>query len=120
MAQAFSQGAAAKNTMSPSAMASFAVNSAFSASVKNFTIGDFHSPPSTLMKARPFAPSDFAISSRLLISPCVRSARPWALIALITPPPATVDWKTLKAEFRKVSEKSTSSIAKRTSGLSTP
>ena len=29
---------------------------------KNFTIGDFHSPFSILMKARPFAPNVFAIA----------------------------------------------------------
>ena len=96
------------------------VSSAFSASVKNFAIGDFHSPFSTLIEARPFAPMAFAESSSAIISPCVTSARPLALSAFTEPPAATVDWKTLNAEVRKVSEKSTSSIAKRVSGLSTP
>jgi hypothetical protein len=81
MAQARSHGAAAKKMMSPFSMLRRLVSSAFSASVKNFTIGDFHSPFSTLMKARPFAPSDFATSSRAVISPCVMSARPLALKA---------------------------------------
>ena len=65
----FSHGAAAKKIMSPSPTSSCAVRAAFSASEKNFTMGDFHSPPSTLMKARPFAPSDLAISSKALSSP---------------------------------------------------
>ena len=47
---------APKRIRSPSSMPSFSVSAAFSASEKNFTMGDFHSPFSTLMKARPFAP----------------------------------------------------------------
>jgi len=96
------------------------VSSAFSPSEKNFTIGDFHSPFSTLMKARPFAPRDFAISSSAPISPCVMSARPFALKAFTEPCAAIVEAKTLKPELLNVSLKSTSSIAKRVSGLSTP
>ena len=88
IAHAFSHGAAAKNMMSPSATASFCARAAFSASEKNFMIGDFHSPPSTLTKARPFVLSDFATSSRFFSSPCVRSASPRALSALTAPPGA--------------------------------
>ena len=120
MAQARSHGAAAKKMMSPFSMLRRLVSSAFSASVKNFTIGDFHSPSSTLMKARPFAPSDFATSSRAVISPCVTSARPFALKAFTEPWAATVEANTLKLEVLNSSLKSTSSIAKRVSGLSTP
>jgi len=38
-------------------MPSRSERAAFSASVKNLTIGDFHSPFSTLMKASPLAPA---------------------------------------------------------------
>src|SRR3989442_13957717 len=42
--QAISHLSAPKKTQSPSSMLSFDCNAAFSASEKNFTIGDFHSP----------------------------------------------------------------------------
>ena len=69
-------------------------------------MGDFHSPPSTLMKASPLAPTLLATSSRALSSPWVRSASPFALIAFTAPPEATADWKTLNADALNVSEKS--------------
>ena len=52
----------AKKIRSPSSIFNFDCNASFSASLKNFTIGDFHSPPSTLIKASPLAPNVFAIS----------------------------------------------------------
>ena len=82
--------------------------------------GDFHSPLSDLMKARPFAPRDLAASSRCLSSPCVMSASPLALKALTAPPDETAPANTLKSELRKSSEKSTISRPKRMSGLSLP
>jgi hypothetical protein len=42
---------AAKKIQSPSAISNLERSASFSASEKNFTIGDFHSPFSTLMKA---------------------------------------------------------------------
>src|SRR6266576_6151886 len=50
--QAISHLPAAKKIQSPSSICNFVRNDSFSASEKNFTIGDFHSPFSTLMKAR--------------------------------------------------------------------
>ena len=44
----------AKKMQSPSSIFSFDCSAAFSASEKNFTMGDFHSPFSILMKASPF------------------------------------------------------------------
>ena len=76
-------------------MASFSVSAAFSASLKNFTMGDFHSPFSTLMKARPLAPKLLAYSVMVSIWPCVAPARPLALIALTTPPLAIAPLNTL-------------------------
>ena len=72
------------------------------------------------MKASPFAPSDFAASSRPVSSPCVMSARPLALIAFTAPPDAAVEAKTLNVDRRNVSVKSASSSPNRVSGLSTP
>ena len=101
-------------------MASFFVSAAFSASLKNFTMGDFHSPPSTLMKARPFAPKLLAYSVIVSIWPCVAPARPLALSAFTTPPLATAPLNTLNVLARNSSVKSTSSMPKRVSGLSMP
>ena len=120
MAQARSHSAAAKKTISPSSTSSCSLRAAFSSSEKNLIIGDFHSPSSDLMKARPFAPRILADSSSAFISPCVISASPLALKALTTPPFPTVPEKTLKSEFLKVSEKSCIFSSKRVSGLSTP
>ncbi len=66
-------------------MASLLVSAAFSASLKNCTMGDFHSPPSTLMNARPLAPKLLAYSVMVSICPCVTPARPLALMAFTTP-----------------------------------
>ena len=48
-------------------------------------MGDFHSPPSTLIKARPLAPIEMAASVSRVISPWVTSARPLPFMALTTP-----------------------------------
>src|SRR5437773_2927618 len=60
--QAISHFPAAKKIQSPSSICNFVRSDSFSASEKNFTMGDFHSPFSTLMKASPFAPNIFAIA----------------------------------------------------------
>ena len=74
--QAISHLSAANKIRSPSSTCSFDCNAAFSASVKNFTIGDFHSPFSTLMKASPFAPNFFAISVSSSLCPIVSRQNP--------------------------------------------
>src|SRR6266566_632633 len=53
---AISHLSAPKKTQSPSSILSRDCNDCFSVSEKNFTIGDFHSPFSILIKASPFAP----------------------------------------------------------------
>ena len=118
--QAESQGPAAKRMRSPSSMARRAAMRDFSCSERNLTMGDFHSPFSILMKARPFAPERMARSVRDWIWPVVMEAKPLALIALTTPPESSAERKTLKEEFWKMSLRSMSSEAKRRSGLSEP
>jgi len=121
IAQACSHFDAAKKTMSPSSMLSFDFSSLCSLSERNFNIGLFQAPFSALINARPFAPRVFAMSSRFFNSPCVKSAKPFALKALIAPPSEfATDAKTLNCELLKVSVKSWISSSKRVSGLSTP
>ena len=110
ISQAFSHWSAANKIKSPSSIFNFEVSAAFSASLKNFTMGDFHSPFSTLMKARPFAPKLLAYSVIVSIWPCVAPAMPLALSAFTTPPLAIVPQKTLNVLARKSSVMSTSSI----------
>src|SRR6266403_2157689 len=87
--QAISHFPAAKKIQSPSSICNLVRSDSFSASEKNFTIGDFHSPFSTLMKARPFAPNVFAIAVISSTWPIVIPAKCLALIALTTPPSAS-------------------------------
>ena len=117
---AISHLSAVKKTQSPSWMFSFDCNVVFSASLKNFTIGDFHSLFSILMKARPFAPCSFAISVSSSACPIVIPAKPFALIAFTTPPASSAPRKTLKLLSQNVSPRSTNSIVNRRSGLSLP
>src|SRR6266480_4371292 len=77
---AISHLSAPKKTQSPSSILSFDRNACFSASEKNFTMGDFHSPFSILIKASPFAPYSFAISVSSSAWPIVIPAKPFALI----------------------------------------
>src|SRR6266487_3970443 len=108
--QAISHLSAPKKTQSPSSMLSFDFSKAFSGSLKNFTMGDFHSPFSILMEARPFAPYNFAISVSSSAWPIVIPAKPLAFIAFTTPPASSALRKTLKLLSRKISPRSTSSI----------
>ena len=83
-------------------------------------MGDFQSPFSTLMNARPLAPAPVAISVMASIWPWVAQAKPLAFSALTTPPPATVPLNTLNALPRNSSVKSANSSPNRVSGLSLP
>src|SRR5207248_2170199 len=79
-----------------SSIFNFAFSAAFSASLKNFTIGDFHSSPSTFINASPFAPKVLAISVSSSLWPIVSEAKLLALIAFTTPPASSAPRKTLK------------------------
>ncbi len=74
----------------------------FSASEKNFTIGDFHSPLSILMKASPLAPKVFAIAVISSTWPMVMPAKPLALIAFTTPPPSMHAAEKLEPALAKI------------------
>ena len=52
----FNQSPAPNKMRSPSSIDMAAESSSFSLSEKNFTIGDFHSPSSTFINAKPLAP----------------------------------------------------------------
>ena len=117
---AISHLSAAKKRQSPSSILSFDCSAAFSASEKNFTIGDFHSPFSILINASPLAPCNFAISVSSSACPMVIPAKPFALIAFTTPPASSAPRNTLKLLSRKISPRSTNSIPNRRSGLSLP
>ena len=72
-------------------------SASFSASVKNFTIGDFHSPFSILMKASPFAPKCLRDLGQLIdLADREMPRNPLALIAFTTPPLSSALRKTLK------------------------
>jgi hypothetical protein len=83
-------------------------------------MGDFHSPFSTLMNARPFRAETLGVFGHRLDLALRRAGQPLALSALTTPPLAMAPLKTLNVLARNSSVKSTSSIAKRVSGLSMP
>ena len=118
--QAFSHSLAAKKTISPFSIFNSAFSLSCSSCDKNFKMGDFHSPSTALIKAKPLAPRDLALSSSFFSSPCVISDKPFTFMAFTDPPDWIVPANTLKSDFSKIGLQSTSSMSKRISGLSTP
>ncbi len=106
---------------SPSEAPVASISTRWTSSERNLAAGPLRPSAVTDRYTRPFAPNRFARSVSSSVSRRVAPPRPGATIALTRPPDASMSSNTRKPDPPpRTGPRSTSSIPKRTSGLSEP